>query len=64
MTEHEVQHQLDGLHEHMQPEPVGTNLLNQPGSSYVYKDPLGVCLIIGSQPPHILPQFVRRHVRS
>jgi aldehyde dehydrogenase (NAD+) len=31
----------------MMPEKVPTNLLNFPGKSYVYKEPLGVVLIIG-----------------
>ena len=30
----------------MKPEKVPTNLLNQPGRSFIYKEPLGVVLII------------------
>ncbi|DAZ94194.1 TPA: hypothetical protein N0F65_000421 [Lagenidium giganteum] len=45
---HEVQTHLDYFEDWAQPERVGTNLLNLPGSSYVYKDPLGVVCIIGT----------------
>lgn len=36
-----------GLKGWMRPERVGTNLLNLPSRSYIYKEPLGVVLIIG-----------------
>ncbi|MBU3662388.1 MAG: aldehyde dehydrogenase, partial [Bacteroidetes bacterium] len=30
------------------PKRVSTNLINLPGSSYIYPEPLGVCLVIGA----------------
>jgi aldehyde dehydrogenase (NAD+) len=42
----EVRHALKHLRGWMKPEKVGTNLLNLPGKSFVYKEPLGVVLII------------------
>ncbi len=38
---------LKGLKSWMEPERVPTNLLNLPSSSYIYREPLGVVLIIG-----------------
>lgn len=38
---------IRNLREWMQPEPVPTNLLNFPSSSKIYREPLGVVLIIG-----------------
>lgn len=43
----EISATIKGLKSWMQPEKVGTNLLNMPSSSYVYREPLGVVLIIG-----------------
>lgn len=43
----EISATIKGLKQWMQPEMVGTNLLNFPSSSYVLKEPLGVVLIIG-----------------
>jgi len=43
----EITATLKGLKGWMQPEMVGTNLLNFPSGSYVLKEPLGVVLIIG-----------------
>ncbi|HMO34229.1 MAG TPA: aldehyde dehydrogenase [Lacibacter sp.] len=38
---------LKGLRSWMQPQRVPTNLLNLPSSSYIYREPLGVVLVIG-----------------
>ncbi|WP_121352964.1 aldehyde dehydrogenase [Flavisolibacter nicotianae] len=43
----EIRHTLKHLRRWMKPETVGTNLLNLPGKSSIYKEPLGVVLIIG-----------------
>ena len=43
----EIRHTLKHLKGWMKPEKVATNLLNLPSRSYVYKEPLGVVLIIG-----------------
>jgi aldehyde dehydrogenase (NAD+) len=43
----EIRHTLKHLNSWMKPEKVPTNLLNLPSKSYVYKEPLGVVLIIG-----------------
>jgi aldehyde dehydrogenase (NAD+) len=43
----EIRHTLKHLRRWMKPEKVGTNLLNLPSKSYLYKEPLGVVLIIG-----------------
>ncbi len=43
----EINHALKNLKHWMKPEKVGTNLLNFPSRSYIYKEPLGVVLIIG-----------------
>lgn len=43
----EIRHTLKHLKGWMKPEKVATNLLNLPSNSYVYKEPLGVVLIIG-----------------
>ena len=43
----EISHTLKHLRRWMKPEKVGTNLLNFPGRSFIYKEPLGVVLIIG-----------------
>ena len=43
----EINHTLKHLRKWMKPEKASTNLLNLPSKSYVYKDPLGVVLIIG-----------------
>ncbi|MFT3982187.1 MAG: aldehyde dehydrogenase [Ferruginibacter sp.] len=42
----EISYQLKQLKEWMAPERKGTNLLNFPSSSYVYKEPIGVVLVI------------------
>jgi aldehyde dehydrogenase (NAD+) len=46
VVEHEIQEAIDHLDDWMAPEAKPTNLLNQPGSSSVHRDPLGVCLIM------------------
>jgi len=43
----EINHTLKHLHSWMKPKRVATNLMNLPGKSFVYKEPLGVVLIIG-----------------
>ncbi|RYZ24106.1 MAG: aldehyde dehydrogenase [Chitinophagaceae bacterium] len=43
----ELRHTLKHLKAWMKPERVRTNLLNQPSKSTIYKEPLGVVLIIG-----------------
>ena len=43
----EIRHTLKHLRHWMKPKRVGTNLLNLPAKSYVYKEPLGIVLIIG-----------------
>jgi aldehyde dehydrogenase (NAD+) len=43
----EIRHTLKHLKGWMKPDKVATNLLNLPSKSYVYKEPLGVVLIIG-----------------
>lgn len=43
----EIRHTLKHLRRWMKPEKVSTNLLNQPSKSYIYKEPLGIVLIIG-----------------
>lgn len=43
----EIKHSLKHLRSWMKPQKVSTNLLNLPSKSFVYKEPLGVVLIIG-----------------
>jgi aldehyde dehydrogenase (NAD+) len=43
----EINHTLKHLHRWMQPQKVATNLMNLPGKSLIYKEPLGVVLVIG-----------------
>ena len=43
----EISHTLKHLRQWMQRERVATNLLNFPSRSFIYKEPLGVVLIIG-----------------
>lgn len=43
----EINHTLKHLSKWMKPKKVSTNLLNLPGKSSIYKEPLGVVLIIG-----------------
>lgn len=43
----EINSALKNLDQWMQPEQVGTNLVNLPSKSYVMREPLGVVLIIG-----------------
>ena len=43
----ELKSSIRNLKERMEPQPVGTNLLNFPSKSYILSDPLGVVLIIG-----------------
>ena len=43
----EIRHTLKHLRHWMKPHKVGTNLLNLPSKSYIYKEPLGIVLIIG-----------------
>lgn len=47
MVVSEINAIIGGLRNWMQPERAGTNLLNQPSSSYIMREPLGVVLIIG-----------------
>ena len=42
----EIKHTLRHLKQWMKPQRVGTNLMNLPSRSYIYKEPLGVVLII------------------
>lgn len=42
----EINHLLSNLREWMQPEEVGTNLVNYPSKNILYRDPLGVVLAI------------------
>lgn len=44
----EINFALKNLSRWMKPQKVGTNLLNLPSRSYIYKEPLGVVLIIGA----------------
>lgn len=46
--EAEINDHLDHLDEWMAPERVSTDLLNLPGRSFIKRDPLGVCCIIGA----------------
>lgn len=43
----EINHALRHLKRWMKPKKVPTNLVNLPGKSFIYKEPLGVVLIIG-----------------
>jgi len=43
----EINHTLKHLRSWMKPKKVPTNLMNLPGKSFIYKEPLGVVLIIG-----------------
>jgi aldehyde dehydrogenase (NAD+) len=43
----EINHAIKNVHKWMKPQKVPTNLLNLPSRSYIYKEPLGVVLIIG-----------------
>jgi aldehyde dehydrogenase (NAD+) len=43
----EINHTIRHLHSWMKPKKVATNLMNLPGKSLIYKEPLGVVLIIG-----------------
>ncbi|MFL5742850.1 MAG: aldehyde dehydrogenase [Flavisolibacter sp.] len=43
----EISHTLRHLRKWMKPERVSTNLLNLPGKSFIYKESLGVVLIVG-----------------
>lgn len=43
----EIRHTLSHLKSWMKPQRVATNLLNFPGRSFIYKEPLGVVLVIG-----------------
>lgn len=43
----EINHTLKHLHHWMKPTKVVTNLMNLPAKSFIYKEPLGVVLIIG-----------------
>lgn len=43
----EINHTLKHLHRWMQPQKVATNLMNLPAKSRIYKEPLGVVLVIG-----------------
>src|SRR5881275_655438 len=44
----EINHAIRHLHKWMKRKKVRTNLLNFPAKSYIYKEPLGVVLIIGA----------------
>src|SRR5687768_1539076 len=43
----EINHAIKNVHKWMKPQKVATNLLNLPSRSYIYKEPLGVVLIVG-----------------
>jgi aldehyde dehydrogenase (NAD+) len=43
----EINHTLKHLRSWIKPKKVSTNLMNLPGKSFIYKEPLGVVLIIG-----------------
>ncbi|RYZ27108.1 MAG: aldehyde dehydrogenase family protein, partial [Chitinophagaceae bacterium] len=43
----EINHTLKHLQTWIKPQKVGTNLLNLPSKSFIYKEPLGVVLVIG-----------------
>ena len=43
----EINHTLKYLRSWMKPKKASTNLMNLPGKSFIYKEPLGVVLIIG-----------------
>jgi aldehyde dehydrogenase (NAD+) len=43
----EINHTIKHLKKWMKPEKAGTNLVNLPSKSFIYKEPLGVVLIIG-----------------
>lgn len=43
----EINHTLKHLKSWMKPKKVSTNLMNLPGKSLIYKEPLGVVLVIG-----------------
>lgn len=43
----EINHTLKHLRNWMKPKKVSTNLMNLPSKSFIYKEPLGVVLIIG-----------------
>ncbi len=43
----EIRHTLNHLRSWMKPQRVSTNLLNFPSRSFIYKEPLGVVLVIG-----------------
>lgn len=43
----EINATIKHLHHWMQPQKVGTNLMNLPSSSYIMAEPLGVVLVIG-----------------
>jgi aldehyde dehydrogenase (NAD+) len=43
----EINHTLKNLHKWIKSERVKTNLLNFPSKSYIYREPLGVVLVIG-----------------
>lgn len=44
----EIQQHIDFLEDWTKPERVATNLTNLPGSSHIYKEPLGVVCVIGT----------------
>jgi aldehyde dehydrogenase (NAD+) len=46
--EQEIQLHLDHLAEWAEPQVVATDLLNQPGRSWLYPEPLGLALLIGA----------------
>jgi aldehyde dehydrogenase (NAD+) len=48
LAQGEVQEHLDYLEDWTRPERRGTNLVNLPGLSYIYREPLGVVCIIGT----------------
>mmetsp|Transcript_26553 Transcript_26553/g.74206 ORF Transcript_26553/g.74206 Transcript_26553/m.74206 type:complete len:507 (+) Transcript_26553:89-1609(+) len=48
VVEHEIQHMINNLDVYMAPKKVGTDVMNVPGWSYIYKDPLGVVAVIGA----------------
>eukprot|EP00824_Muranothrix_gubernata_P009022 TRINITY_DN21597_c0_g1_i1.p1 TRINITY_DN21597_c0_g1~~TRINITY_DN21597_c0_g1_i1.p1 ORF type:complete len:562 (-),score=65.78 TRINITY_DN21597_c0_g1_i1:92-1777(-) len=44
----EVEHMIAHLDEYARPEPQPFNLIAWPSANYVYKEPLGLCLVIGT----------------
>jgi len=55
---HEVQHMIDNLDHLMAPRKMKTDMMNLPGDSFQYADPLGVVLVVGAwNYPWLLTMF-------